>query len=154
MERLAAHEGRRLAGNAELEQDFAVQGDLADEMAAIVREEHRIVWRHVDAVGSRILPLTPRPQKVALAIEDDHRVLTAVEHVNVVVAIDADPANLLEGPAVGQFCPLGNDAVSELTGSDDHRTLLGASIRDQSIATPLANRKAPMCSRPTLLGQC
>jgi hypothetical protein len=38
VERRAAHEGRRLAGNAELEQDFAVQGDLANEMAAIVRE--------------------------------------------------------------------------------------------------------------------
>jgi hypothetical protein len=55
----------------------------------------------VDAVGSRILLLTPRSQKVALAIEDDHRVLTAVEHINVVAAIDADAANLLEGPAVG-----------------------------------------------------
>jgi hypothetical protein len=123
-------------------------------MAAIVREEHRIVWRHVDAVGSRILPLTPRPQKIALAIENDHRVLTAVEDIDVVVAIDANPANLLERPAVGQFCPVGNDAVLELAGSDDHRRLLGACIlRDRSIATPLANRKL-LCARVlTLLDQ-
>jgi len=76
-----------------------------------------------------------------------HRVLTAVEDINVVVTIDADPTNLLERPAVGQFCPLGNDAVSELAGSDDHRTLLArASIRDQSIATPLVIRKL-LCAR-------
>jgi hypothetical protein len=124
VERLAAHKCRRFAGNAELEQDLTVQSDLADEMAAIVREEHRVVWRHVDAMGSRILPLAPRLQKIALSIEDDHRVLAAVEDVNVVVAVDADPANFLERPAVGQFCPFGNGAVFELAGSDDHRTLL------------------------------
>jgi hypothetical protein len=55
----------------------------------------------VDTGSSRILSLAPRPQKVALAIEDDHRVLTAVEDINIIVAVDADPANLLKGLAVG-----------------------------------------------------
>src|SRR5262249_31802155 len=105
-------------------------------------KEHGVVWRHMDAVRARILPLAPRPQEIALSIEDDHRVLPPVEDVNVVAAIDANPANLLKGPAVGEFCPLGNDAVFELAGSDDHRKLLArAPIRAPSIATPLANRK-------------
>ena len=70
-------------------------------MAAIVGQKHGVVWSHVDAVSPWIPAFAPGSQKVALAIEDDHRVLTAAEHINVVVAIDADPANLLEGPAVG-----------------------------------------------------
>jgi hypothetical protein len=30
------------------------------------------------------------------AVEDHHRVLAAVEHIDVIVAVDADPADLLE----------------------------------------------------------
>ena len=32
---------------------------LAHEMTAVIGQEHRIVRRHVDAVGPRILPLAP-----------------------------------------------------------------------------------------------
>jgi hypothetical protein len=51
--------GRSYRLNAELEQELAVQSDPADKKAAIVRQEHCVVWRHVDAKGSRILPLAP-----------------------------------------------------------------------------------------------
>src|SRR5215813_4604701 len=147
MEWLSAHEGGWLSWNPELEKDLSVQGDLAHEMAAIVCEEHRVVWRHMDAVRSRVLSFAPRPQNVTFAIEDDHRVLTAVENVNVVVVIDADPANLLEGPTLWQFCPVGDNAVLELAGSDDHRTLPAlASIRDRSIAMAIVIRKL-LCAR-------
>jgi hypothetical protein len=57
-------------------------------------------------------------------VENDHRVLAAIEHIDVVVAVHTDPADFLEGPAVGQFRPLGIDAVFKLAASDDHRTLL------------------------------
>jgi hypothetical protein len=69
-------------------------------MAAVVGQEHGVVGSHMDAVRPRILTLAPGSQKVALAIEDDHRVFTAVEDINIIVAVDADPANLLKGPAV------------------------------------------------------
>ena len=120
VKRLAAHKWRRLAGNAELEQDLAVQGDLAHEMAAIVGQEHRVVGRHVNAVGPRILALAPGSQETALSVEHDHRVLAAIEHIDVVVAVHTDPADLLERPSVGQSRPIGIDAVSELAASDDH----------------------------------
>ena len=96
MERLAAHKGRRLAGHAELQQDFAVERDLADEMPAVVGEEHRVVGRHMDAVRPRVLALAPRAQEVALAVEHHHRMVAAIEDIDIVVAVDPDPANLLE----------------------------------------------------------
>src|SRR6266849_137969 len=50
VERLTAHKRRWLAGNAELEQDLAVQSDLAYEMSAIVGQEHCVVGSHMDPV--------------------------------------------------------------------------------------------------------
>src|SRR5712675_3513535 len=89
----------------------------------------------MDAVSSRVVPL---------AIEDDHRVLTTVEDINVVVSVNTDAADLLERPPIGQPRPLVIDAVFELAASDDHRKLRArarASIRDRSIATPIVIRK-------------
>src|SRR5215469_1205332 len=122
VERLAAHEWRGLAWDSELEQHLAVEHDLADEMAPIVGQKHRVVRRHVYAVGSGILALAPGAQKIAVAIEDHHRMLAAVEGVDAIVAVDTDGGDLFERPAVGQFRPLGVDPVSELAASDDHRT--------------------------------
>src|SRR5580692_9176339 len=59
-------------------------------------------------------------RKFALAVEHHHRVLAPIEHIDVVVPVDADTADLLEGPAGCQFPPVGIDPVSELFASDDH----------------------------------
>src|SRR5215472_9633839 len=37
-------------------------------MMVFVGQKHRVVGRHVDAVGSRILPLAPGAQKIALTV--------------------------------------------------------------------------------------
>src|SRR5215469_17885276 len=120
VEWLTAHVERGLAGDAELKQDLAVERDLADKMAAVIGQEHRVVRRHMNAMRARILAFTPGAQKIAGAIEDHHRVFAAVEHVDVVVAVDANPADLLERPAVGQLRPVGVDLVSKPPASDDH----------------------------------
>jgi hypothetical protein len=132
VERLAAHKGRLLARNPQLEQHFAVEGDLAHEMTVIIGQEDRIVGRHMDAVGSRILAFAPGAQKVALTIENHHRVLAAVEDIDAILAVDPDGGDLLERPAVGQFRPLGIDAVFELAGSQDHRTPLCPCMHSKS----------------------
>ncbi len=121
MKRLAAHIGRRLARHAELQQDFAVERDLADKMPAVVGEEHRVVRGHMDAVRPRVLALTPRAQEVALAVEHHHRVVAAIEDIDIIVAVDPDPADLLERPAIGQLRPVGIDLISIFAASDDHR---------------------------------
>jgi len=90
-------------------------------MAAIIGQKHRVIGHHVDAMRTRILALAPRAQEFAGAVEHHDRVLAAVEHVDIVVAVDTDPADFLEGPAVGQFRPIGNDTVFELPAANDHR---------------------------------
>ena len=97
VERLAAHIGRRLAGNAELEQHLAaVQPAFADKMPAIIGQVDRLVWAHMDAMRPRVLPLAPGAQEVAVAVKHHHRVFAPVEAVDVVVIVDADCRHLLE----------------------------------------------------------
>ena len=79
--------------------------------------------RHVDAVRSRVLALAPGAQEIAVAVEHHHRMLAAVEDIDVVAAVDPDPADLLERPALGQFRPVGIDPVSVVPVSDDHRNI-------------------------------
>jgi len=64
----------------------------------------------VNAVRPRVLALThDRRREIAPAVEHHHRVLAPIEHIDVVVAVDADTADLLEGPACWQFRPVGID---------------------------------------------
>jgi len=106
VERLAAHEGCGLARHAELEQHLAVERDLAHEVTAVVGQEHRAVGRHVDAVRPWILAFAPRAQKIAGAVEHHHRVLATVEDIDIVVAVDANPADLLRDQPLGNFAHL------------------------------------------------
>jgi hypothetical protein len=77
----------------------------------------------MDAVGSRVLALAPRAQELALAVEDHHRMLAAIEDVDIVLAVDTDAADFLEGPALGQLRPVGIDPVSVVSASHDHRNI-------------------------------
>jgi hypothetical protein len=71
-------------------------------------------------MGARILPLAPGAQKIAVAVENHHRVLAAIEDIDIVVPVDADAADLLERPAIGQFRPIGIDTVFEFAAPDNH----------------------------------
>src|SRR3954469_26002524 len=108
MERLAGHERCRLSRDAQLQQNFSPERDLADEMPAIVGQENRSVGRHMNAVLSRILALTPGAQEISLAVEDHHRMLAAIEDIDIVFTVDTDPADFLERPALRKFRPIGN----------------------------------------------
>ena len=76
----------------------------------------------VQAVRTVEYPFTPGAQEAAVAIEDDHRVRTAIEHVDIVVAIDADRTHVAVPPAGGQLPPaLGNlIAKRAFTQNDAH----------------------------------
>ena len=89
-------------------------------MPAIVCEEHRVVGGHMDAVRPRVSALTPRAKKVALTVEDHQRMHAAIKDLDVIVAVDSDPANFLERPPVGQLRPIGIDPVSVVAASHDH----------------------------------
>ena len=109
MKRLAAHIGGGLAGDAELEQHLPVECDLAHKMAAVIGQEHRVVGGHMHAMRPWILALPTRAQEIAGSVEHHHRVLAAVEDIDVVVAVDADPPTSLKDQ------PSGNFAQSALT---------------------------------------
>ena len=93
----------------------------------------RVVGSHVHAMGTGEHAFAPGTQKVALAVEHDHRMLAAVEHVDVVVAIDANGANLVERPAIRQAAPAFLDAITIVSGAQNHghavspKCVLGAS---------------------------
>ena len=69
---------------------LAVERALADRVVAVVGQPDRVVRRHVDAVRPHEDALAPRPQEIAVAIEHAHRVLAAIEGVDVVVLVDPD----------------------------------------------------------------
>ena len=90
VERLAAHVRSRLAGQAERHQHLAVQRALTNRVVAVIGQPHRVIRPHVQAVRAGKQPLPPGAQEIAGAVEHDHRVLAAVEYIDVVAAIDAD----------------------------------------------------------------
>ena len=113
MERLAAHIGRRFAGNADRQQDFAVERALADRVVGVVSQPDRVVRRHEHAVRPRKDPLAPGAQQIALAVKDAHRVLAAVEGIDIVVFIDPDRRDIgVELHAGRQFGPAVIDLVT------------------------------------------
>ncbi len=63
---------------------------------------------------------TPSPQerkKVAVAVEDDDRMLAARETINLILVIDRDRRHFMKGPVVGQFSPSFDHFVAKLAAS-------------------------------------
>ena len=138
MERLAAHEGRGLAGHADGELDLAGGRAPAHGVVAVVGAIERVVAVDVQAVRAVEHALAPGAQEIALAVEHHHGVLAAVEDVDLVLAVDGDGGDVLEGPAVGQLGPVLHHAIAMLAAAqyDRHCNLRcchpGACRRDPS----------------------
>jgi hypothetical protein len=119
IERLSAHIRRRFAGQADLQEDFAVQGAFADGVIAIVGAIDCIVRPHVDAMRAGKDAVAPGPQEIALTVEHDHRMLAAVEGINPVPAIHPDGSDIAEDIALGQFSPAGLSPIRKRAAADD-----------------------------------
>ena len=114
MERLAAHEGRGLAGHADGEVDLALGRAAAHAVVAVVGAVEVVVRIDVQAVRALEDALAPGAQEVALPIEHHHGVLAAIEDVDLVLAVDGDGADVHELPAVGQLGPVLDHAIAML----------------------------------------
>jgi hypothetical protein len=91
VERLAAHEGFGLAGDAQRHQHLAVEGAFAHRVVAVIGQPDRIVRPYnMDAVRPVEDAFAPGPQQIAFGIEDGDRVLTAIEGIHPILPVDAD----------------------------------------------------------------
>jgi hypothetical protein len=99
-------DGAGAPGHADLHQDAAVRGHLADGVIAVVGAIDRTVRRDVDPVGVPENALAPGPQEVSVTVEHHHGVLAAIEHVNLVGLVHRDRGHLVEGPSVWQLRPI------------------------------------------------
>jgi hypothetical protein len=133
--------GRRLAGHADDQQHLSVPPALADRVIAVVGAVERLVGRDVQAVRLGEDPFAPRPQEIAFAVEDHHRMPAATEHVHVVVAVDGDRRDVREFPPLRQAAPAFLHPVDEFARPDDdrrRRRLL--SVRTGTAIAPVRHR--------------
>ncbi len=113
--RPSAHEGRRLTRDPDGEQDLPVERALAHRVIAIVGEVDRVVRREVQPMRMLEDALAPGAQDIAVAVENDHRMVAAVKRIDIVVAIDAYRGDIVQAPIRGPFCPAFHRAVPEFT---------------------------------------
>ena len=66
---------------------------------------------------ARIQAFAPSALEVAVPIEDHHRVRTAIEDVDAVLAVDRDRGDIAELPAVGQLRPVLDHAITILAAA-------------------------------------
>src|SRR6185437_10159506 len=106
VERLPAHEGRRVARHADLHQHLPVRGQAPHRVVAVIGAVDRAVRRDMDAVRAGEQRLPPGAQEVPRTVEDHHGVLAAVEDEDVVALIDAYGGDFVEAPAGRQLRPV------------------------------------------------
>src|SRR5260370_13364160 len=103
---------------------------MPDRMIAVVGQPDGVVRRHVDAVRPHEDALAPRAQEIAVAVEYAHRVLAAVEGVNVVVLVDADRGDVgVELHARRQLSPIVADFITIAVRPEYYRHGDSSSLR-------------------------
>jgi hypothetical protein len=105
--------GDGLPRNAKLHQDAALWCQLADGVVAVVGAVDRAIRRDVDAVGVGEDILAPGTLEFPVAVEHNHWVFAAIEDEDIVVLVDPNGGDFVEGPAVGELRPIAVDAIAE-----------------------------------------
>ena len=90
VERLAAHVGFGLAGDAEGHQHLAIERALAHGVVAVIGQIDRVVRAHMDAVRAAEHPLAPGAQQIAFSIEHGDRVLATIKGIDPLLSVDPD----------------------------------------------------------------
>src|SRR5208283_4766693 len=83
-------------------------------------------------------------QEIPITIEHDHRMPAAIEHINPVLRVDADAADIAVIPTVRQLPPPRLYAVGKVADSDGHAHCISpyryAVRRRMTCGRPLASR--------------
>src|SRR5215831_18006983 len=94
----------RLIGRTNSKQELALRGELTDRVVTIISAIDGVVRADVDGMGpAREEPFTPRTQEIALTIENDNRMLTACDQVDIVLGVDIDPRHFDIAPALWEL---------------------------------------------------
>src|SRR5215472_6889564 len=124
VERLAAHEGGRLARNADRQQHAAVERATAHRMVAIVRQPDRVVEGDMHAVRLAMGPgkdaFAPGAQQIARVVEYRNRMVAAIEGVDVILAVDPDRGAIAEHDLVRDLRPALLDLERPLAAAERH----------------------------------
>ena len=86
---------RRLATGPQFPDQRTVRHEPANRVVQIIRAIHGIVRPDRNAMRPGENAFSPRSKELPSSIEHHYRVLTAIEHKNVVARIDGDRRNFL-----------------------------------------------------------
>ena len=114
MERLTAHERRRLVRNADGQQHLAAGRTFAHGVVAVVGAIQIVVGVDVQPVRAAKQAFAPAGDEIAFAVEHHHRMFAAVEDIDAILAVDRDGGDVGEIPPVGQLGPVFHHAVAML----------------------------------------
>jgi hypothetical protein len=91
-------------------------------MVAVIGQPDRLVGRHENAVRADENAFAPGPQQITLSVEHAHRMLAAIEGVDIVVLVDADGRDIgVELHAGREFCPTLGHLVAIAVRPEYHR---------------------------------
>src|SRR6185437_3671922 len=117
----AADIGRGLARHAELQEQRALEGELAHGVVAVIGAVDRVVGPDMDAMRAHEQPFAPAAQEIAVAVEHDHRMGAAIEDIDAVLAVDGDAGDFAVSPALGKLAPALDDAIAIIAAAQHLR---------------------------------
>src|SRR5215510_11215850 len=107
IEGIALPFGGRIIGAAQGHEQLAIQGKFLHRVYTIIHTINHIIRADMDAVRTGAEhALAPGAQEVAIAIKDNHRMLTAVEDVHVILGVHCDASYVDELPARWELFPI------------------------------------------------
>src|SRR5215471_500845 len=112
--------GGRIIGTAQGHEQLAIQGKFLHRVYAIIHTVDHIIRADMDTMRTGAEhALAPGAQEVAIAIKDNHRVLTAVEDVHVVLGVHRDASHVDELPARRELFPIFHRSKEQYATTDD-----------------------------------
>ena len=115
-----------ISTDADGQEHLAIGGALAHRVVAVVGAIKTVVRVNVQPMRAAKQAFAPTPDEIAVAIQHDHRVLTAIEDIDTVLAVDRNRCDIGELPAVRQLRPVFHHAVAVFTRAENDRHLFSS----------------------------
>src|SRR5882672_2553516 len=141
VERPATHERCGLSGNADCQLECALERKLADGVITGVGAVDHVVVADMQPVRLIEYAVPPRAQEPSIAIEDDQRMSTAMEHIHSISSVYRDGCDIAQRPPIRQFAPIAGYLIDEFAfpkpgcQEQHQRSLAVASVGVSATAT-------------------